>query len=141
LRFESSRGIQRSHNHRTAYQPARGDAGAAAAERERRAQVDGDSTSIEDRHMHAAATDSLLLAFIIWVVVGAIIGWLAGLLVQGGGFGFVVDALIGILGSVVAGWLFPRIGVPLGGGLIGSVLASVVGAVIVIVVIRVIRRI
>jgi uncharacterized membrane protein YeaQ/YmgE (transglycosylase-associated protein family) len=91
--------------------------------------------------MHATlGGESLLVAFLIWIVVGAIIGWLAGLLIQGGGFGFFADALIGILGSVVAGWLFPRIGVPLGSGLIGSILASVVGAVIVIVVIRLIRR-
>jgi uncharacterized membrane protein YeaQ/YmgE (transglycosylase-associated protein family) len=85
--------------------------------------------------------ENLLIAFLIWIVVGAIIGWLAGLLVQGGGFGFLADALIGIFGSVVAGWLFPRLGFTLGGGLAGSILASIVGAVIVIIVIRLIRRI
>ena len=85
--------------------------------------------------------ENLLLAFIIWIVVGAIIGWLAGLLVQGGGFGFIADALIGILGSVVAGWLFPYLGFSLGSGLIGTILASVVGAVIVAVVVRLLRRI
>ena len=90
--------------------------------------------------MHALSGDSLLIAFIIWIVVGAIIGWLAGLLVQGGGFGFLVDALIGIFGSVVAGWLFPHLGIALGGGLIGSVLASVAGAVIVAVAVRLLRR-
>jgi uncharacterized membrane protein YeaQ/YmgE (transglycosylase-associated protein family) len=92
--------------------------------------------------MHAATGgESVLLAFIIWIVVGAIIGWLAGLLVQGGGFGFLVDALVGIFGSVVAGWLFPRLGITLGGGLIGSVIASIAGAVIVVVVVRLLRRI
>ena len=91
--------------------------------------------------MHTTlGSDNLLIAFLIWIVVGAIIGWLAGLLVAGGGFGFVLDALIGILGSVVAGWLFPHLGISIGAGLIGSILASVVGAVIVIVVIRVLRR-
>jgi uncharacterized membrane protein YeaQ/YmgE (transglycosylase-associated protein family) len=84
--------------------------------------------------------DSALVAFLIWIIVGAVIGWLAGLLIQGGGFGFIADALIGITGSVVAGWLFPRIGIPLGGGLLGSILASVAGAVIVIVIIRLLRR-
>ncbi|WBO23253.1 GlsB/YeaQ/YmgE family stress response membrane protein [Sphingomonas abietis] len=92
--------------------------------------------------MHMSiSSDNLLLAFVLWIVVGAIIGWLAGLLVQGGGFGFIADALIGIFGSVVAGWLFPHLGITLGGGLIGSVLASIAGAVIVIVVIRLLRRI
>jgi uncharacterized membrane protein YeaQ/YmgE (transglycosylase-associated protein family) len=92
--------------------------------------------------MHTTiASENLLLAFVIWVVVGALIGWLAGLLVQGGGFGFIVDALIGILGSVVAGWLFPYLGISLGGGWIGAILASVIGAVIVAVAVRLLRRI
>ncbi|QJU60476.1 GlsB/YeaQ/YmgE family stress response membrane protein [Sphingomonas sp. AP4-R1] len=86
-------------------------------------------------------SDSLLIAFLIWIIVGALIGWLAGLIVQGGGFGFVLDALIGIFGSVVAGWLFPYLGITLGGGLIGSILASVIGAVIVAVAVRLLRRI
>ena len=85
--------------------------------------------------------ENMLIAFLIWIVIGAIIGWLAGLLVQGGGFGFIVDALIGILGSVVAGWLFPSLGLEIGHGLIGSVLASVVGAAIVVLIVRLIRRI
>jgi uncharacterized membrane protein YeaQ/YmgE (transglycosylase-associated protein family) len=85
--------------------------------------------------------ESLLIAFLIWIIVGAIIGWLAGLLIQGGGFGFFVDALIGILGSVLAGWLFPHLRLELGGGMVGSVLSSVVGAVIVAVAVRLIRRI
>jgi uncharacterized membrane protein YeaQ/YmgE (transglycosylase-associated protein family) len=91
--------------------------------------------------MHAASGENLLIAFLIWIIIGAIIGWLAGLLVQGGGFGFLVDALIGIFGSVVAGWLFPHLGLTLGGGLIGSILSSVAGAVIVVVIIRLLRRI
>jgi uncharacterized membrane protein YeaQ/YmgE (transglycosylase-associated protein family) len=53
---------------------------------------------------------------LIWIIVGAIIGWLAGLLIRGGGFGFIVDALIGILGSALGGWLLPRLGVSLGRG-------------------------
>jgi len=92
--------------------------------------------------MHTATIhESALLAFIIWIVIGAFIGWLAGLLIQGGGFGFVLDALIGILGSVLAGWLFPQLGISLGGGLIGSIIASVIGAVIVAVAVRLLRRI
>jgi uncharacterized membrane protein YeaQ/YmgE (transglycosylase-associated protein family) len=92
--------------------------------------------------MHATFNgESLLVAFLIWIVIGAIIGWLAGLLVQGGGFGFLVDALIGIFGSVVAGWLFPSLGIAIGHGLIGSILASVVGAVIVVLIVRLLRRI
>jgi len=85
--------------------------------------------------------ESALVAFIIWIVIGAFVGWLAGLLTQGGGFGFVLDALIGILGSVVAGWLFPRLGLSLGGGLFGSIITSVMGAVIIAFVVRLLRRV
>ena len=92
--------------------------------------------------MHTAVGgESLLIVILIWIVIGAFVGWLAGLLVQGGGFGFIVDALIGILGSVVAGFLFPALGISLGGGLIGSILASVIGAVIVAIAVRLLRRI
>lgn len=92
--------------------------------------------------MHATLNgENLLIAFLIWIVIGAIIGWLAGLLVQGGGFGFLVDALIGIFGSVLAGWLFPNLGIEIGHGLIGSILASVVGAAIVVLIVRLLRRI
>ena len=85
--------------------------------------------------------ENILMAFLIWILIGAFVGWLAGLLTQGGGFGFVLDALIGILGSVLAGYLFPRLGISLGGGLLGSIIASVIGAVIVAVAVRLLRRI
>jgi uncharacterized membrane protein YeaQ/YmgE (transglycosylase-associated protein family) len=49
-------------------------------------------------------------ALIIWLVIGAIAGWLAGLLVKGYGFGLVGNIVVGIVGSVIAGWLLPRIG-------------------------------
>ncbi|WP_220129908.1 GlsB/YeaQ/YmgE family stress response membrane protein [Sphingomonas chungangi] len=92
--------------------------------------------------MHTTLSgENMLIAFLIWIIIGAIIGWLAGLLVQGGGFGFIADALIGIFGSVLAGWLFPSLGLEIGHGLIGSVLASVVGAAIVVLVVRLLRRI
>jgi uncharacterized membrane protein YeaQ/YmgE (transglycosylase-associated protein family) len=92
--------------------------------------------------MHTTLSgENMLVAFLIWIVIGAIVGWLAGLLVQGGGFGFLVDALIGILGSVLAGWLFPTLGLQIGHGLIGSIIASVVGAAIVVLIVRLVRRI
>ena len=49
----------------------------------------------------------MLTALIIALVIGAIAGWLAGLLVQGTGFGLVGDIVVGILGALIAGFLFP----------------------------------
>ena len=52
----------------------------------------------------------MLTAIIIACVIGAIAGWLAGLLVQGTGFGLVGDIVVGILGALIAGFLFPVLG-------------------------------
>jgi uncharacterized membrane protein YeaQ/YmgE (transglycosylase-associated protein family) len=81
-----------------------------------------------------------LEGLIIALVIGAIAGWLAGVIVKGGGFGLLGDIVVGIIGSLVAGWLFPRLGVSLGGGWIGAILSSTLGAIIVLLVLRVIRR-
>jgi len=54
------------------------------------------------------------MGIIIWLIVGAIAGWLAGMIVKGGGFGLIGDIIVGIIGSVIAGWLLPRIGLFIG---------------------------
>ena len=77
---------------------------------------------------------------IIWLVVGAVAGWLAGLIVSGGGFGLVGDIVVGIIGAVVGGWLLPRIGIFIGGGIVGAIINAVIGAVIVLLVVRLVRR-
>ena len=50
-------------------------------------------------------------AILIIIVVGAIAGWLAGLIVRGGGFGLIGDIIVGIVGAFIAGWLLPRLGI------------------------------
>ena len=56
-------------------------------------------------------------SIIIWIVVGAIAGWLAGMVVKGGGFGLIGDIIVGIVGAVIAGWLLPVLGIALGSAL------------------------
>ncbi len=84
----------------------------------------------------------MLTAIIIACVIGAIAGWLAGLLVQGTGFGLVGDIVVGILGALIAGFLFPRLGIALtlGGGLLGSIILAFIGAVILLVIVRLIKQ-
>ena len=77
---------------------------------------------------------------IVWLVVGAIAGWLAGQVVKGSGFGLVGDIVVGIVGAVIAGWLFPYLGISLGGGIIGAIIAALIGAIILLVIIRLIKR-
>ncbi|ODS02486.1 transglycosylase [Methyloceanibacter marginalis] len=85
----------------------------------------------------------MLTALIITLVVGAIAGWLAGLVVNGTGFGLVGDIVIGILGALIASFLFPYFGIALtlGGGLLGAIILAFIGAVILLVVVKVIKNI
>lgn len=84
----------------------------------------------------------MLTALIITLVVGGIAGWLASLLVQGTGFGLVGDVVVGILGALLAYWLFPILGISLtlGGGIIGAIIMAFIGAVILLVIVRVIKQ-
>jgi uncharacterized membrane protein YeaQ/YmgE (transglycosylase-associated protein family) len=79
-------------------------------------------------------------SIIVWLIVGAIAGWLAGLMVKGGGFGLLGNIVIGIIGAVVAGWLLPQLGIGLGVGIVAAIINSAIGGVIVLVIISLIRR-
>jgi uncharacterized membrane protein YeaQ/YmgE (transglycosylase-associated protein family) len=79
-------------------------------------------------------------AIIVWLIVGAVAGWLAGVITKGGGFGLVGNIIVGILGAVVAGYLFPALGFNFAAGLVGSIINAVIGGVIVILVLSLIRR-
>ena len=81
-----------------------------------------------------------LLSILIWIVVGAVAGWLAGLVMRGAGFGLVGNIIVGIIGAVVAGFLLPRIGIAIGGNIVAQILNAFIGAVIVLFVIGLIRR-
>jgi uncharacterized membrane protein YeaQ/YmgE (transglycosylase-associated protein family) len=77
---------------------------------------------------------------IAWLIIGAIAGWLAGVLVKGGGFGLIVDIIVGIVGAFIGGWLAGVLHISLGSGWIGSIITAVIGAVILLFLIRLIRR-
>jgi len=79
---------------------------------------------------------------VIWLVVGAIAGFLAGLVMQGGGFGLIGNIIVGILGAVVAGYLFPRLGVsiPISDPFIRTIVVATIGAIILLFIIGLIRR-
>lgn len=77
---------------------------------------------------------------IAWLIIGAVAGWLAGLLVKGGGFGLIVDIIVGIVGAFIGGWLAGLLGINIGGGMISSIITAIVGAVILLFIIRLFRR-
>lgn len=76
---------------------------------------------------------------IYWIVVGLIAGWLAGKVMKGGGYGVLVDIVLGILGGIVGGWLFGLLGLH-AGGLIGSIVVAFVGAVILVWIVRKLKK-
>jgi uncharacterized membrane protein YeaQ/YmgE (transglycosylase-associated protein family) len=79
-------------------------------------------------------------SILIILVVGAIAGWLAGLIVRGAGFGLIGDIIIGIVGAFIAGWLLPRLGIHIMSGMVGAIIDATIGAVILLLVIRLVRR-
>lgn len=79
-------------------------------------------------------------ALLIVLIVGAIAGWLAGLIVRGVGFGLIGNIVVGIVGAFLAAWILPQIGIVIGGGLIASIINATIGAVILLVIIGLIKR-
>ena len=80
------------------------------------------------------------MGIIAALVIGAIAGWLAGLIVRGAGFGLIGNIVIGILGALLAGWLLPQLHVELASGTLGSIINSTIGAVIILVILSLVRR-
>jgi len=74
--------------------------------------------------------------FIGWIVIGLLAGWIAGHLSRGRGFGCLVDIILGLIGSVLGGWIFTRLGIA-AFGFWGSLAAATVGAVILVSVARI----
>ena len=68
------------------------------------------------------------MGFLAWIVVGLIAGWLAGQVMKGGGYGIVMDIILGIVGGFLGGWIFSLLGIWQGGGLIGSIIVTLIDA-------------
>ncbi len=80
-----------------------------------------------------------LQAIIVWIIIGGVAGWLAGMIVKGFGFGLVGNIVVGIVGAVIAGWLLPMLGIAIGGGIIAQIINALIGAVILLVVIKLVK--
>jgi uncharacterized membrane protein YeaQ/YmgE (transglycosylase-associated protein family) len=81
-------------------------------------------------------------SLIILLIIGAIAGWLAGLIVRGFGFGLVGNIVVGIIGALLAGWLLPALGVgfTLGNPLVTSIVYALIGAIVLLVIVGLFRR-
>ena len=79
-------------------------------------------------------------SLLTFLLVGAIAGWLAGLLVKGYGFGLVGNIVVGVIGAFLAGWLLPQLGFSVGSGVVSSIIHALIGSVILLLVLGVLRR-
>jgi uncharacterized membrane protein YeaQ/YmgE (transglycosylase-associated protein family) len=80
--------------------------------------------------------------FSYWVwffIIGGVIGWLAGLITRGRGFGLLGDVAIGIIGAALGGWMAGALGISIGSS-IGAFLMAVVGAVVLVGLTRLVVR-
>ena len=78
--------------------------------------------------------------FIWFLIIGAVAGWLAGLLMKGRGFGIIGNIIVGCIGALLGGFLFGLVGISGGGGLIGSLITALIGAIILLLIISFIRK-
>lgn len=76
---------------------------------------------------------------IVWLIIGAVAGWVAGLMVRGAGFGLFIDILIGALGACLGGWLAHLAGLSVGGGFVVSLVVATLGAVVLLSALRVFK--
>jgi uncharacterized membrane protein YeaQ/YmgE (transglycosylase-associated protein family) len=75
-------------------------------------------------------------SLIVILLVGVVAGWLAGLIVRGGGFGLIGDLIVGVLGAFIGNWLLPRLDIHLGVGTISLIINATLGAIVLLIVIR-----
>lgn len=80
------------------------------------------------------------MEFVWFLVIGAAAGWIAGLMMKGGGFGIVGNLIVGIIGAILGGFLFTQLGISSGGGLVGALVTALVGAVVLLFIVGLIKK-
>jgi uncharacterized membrane protein YeaQ/YmgE (transglycosylase-associated protein family) len=76
---------------------------------------------------------------VLFLLIGAVAGWLAGTLIRGGGFGLLGNIVVGILGAVVGGYVFGLLGIS-AGGLLGSLVTATAGAALLLFIVGLIKK-
>ncbi|UPW18302.1 GlsB/YeaQ/YmgE family stress response membrane protein [Agarivorans sp. TSD2052] len=79
------------------------------------------------------------MGIIIWLLIGAVAGWLAGNIMKGDGFGLVGNIVVGIVGSVVGGFVFGLLGFGTT-SMLGSLITAVAGAVILLYIVSIVKK-
>jgi uncharacterized membrane protein YeaQ/YmgE (transglycosylase-associated protein family) len=79
-------------------------------------------------------------AVLRYATIGAVAGWLAGILMKGGGFGLVGDIVVGIIGAFIGGYLASALHISIGTGMISSIITATIGAILLILIVRMVKR-
>ena len=69
------------------------------------------------------------MGFLWYIIIGIAAGFLAGKIMRGGGFGVIINLILGIIGGVLGGWVFGLLGIA-ASGIIGSLITATVGAIL-----------
>jgi len=77
---------------------------------------------------------------VVFLLIGGVAGWLAGLIMKGGGFGIVGNIIAGVIGAVLGGWLFGVLGISVGGQWVGPLVTAIVGSVVLLFALGLIRK-
>ena len=80
------------------------------------------------------------MAILWWIIVGLIAGWITGKLMSGGGYGAIMDIVVGIVGALIGGFIMQALGFAKSGGMIYTILVAVLGAVVLTLIIRLFTR-
>ena len=78
------------------------------------------------------------MQFVWFLLIGLAAGWLAGVLMKGGGFGLVGDLIVGVIGALLGGFLLQALGIQ-AYGLLGALITATLGAVVLIALLRTFR--
>lgn len=81
-----------------------------------------------------------IINLLVFLAVGALAGWLAGMIMKGRGFGVIGNIIVGIVGAVLGGYIFGWLGITTG-GLLGAIIMATIGAVVLLFIIRLVKRV
>ncbi len=80
------------------------------------------------------------MSLLVFIIIGLVAGWLAGIIVRGRGLGCLGDAVVGVLGAVAGGWVLGEVGVVPRGG-IGAFLTALFGAVLLLALVKLVKKV
>ena len=81
------------------------------------------------------------MGILAWLVLGLVAGFLASLVMKGGGYGMIGDIIVGIIGALIGRWLFAALKISIGVNFwVDAILTATIGAVILLFILRLIRR-